>query len=463
MAFERHHSALIVTSLITVAAFVGATAYTQKRLAGVDALSRTIETDTVPSIQHLSRAGVHLTRISQLLDDASTLGRQHATALAEAREESAALQEEVAQYLRLTPLPGERDFSTALRADVDRAVELAVSAIDAEERGTRTPADVAGDARLDDALDHALRAVVATLEFDARQSESMARDVRRVHVSTLRMIVALDGIATAIALFGLVVAYRASRGHDALLNEHNALLSERVAELDRFAGRVAHDVLSPLGTIATALPLLERSCDVQARPFIDRSQRALQRVQRLVEDLLAFAQSGARPDPSSRCSVGAVLTSIAADCAELAAEKGIDVVVDAGVAVQVPCSVGVMTSIVQNLVRNAIKYMDERPTRRIEVRAQAAGSMARIEVEDTGPGIPVDLQATIFDPFVRGPNEHVTGTGLGLATVKRLALAHGGRAGVESQPGAGSLFWVELPLAPAAVQRAAEASAAHEV
>jgi len=68
-------------------------------------------------------------------------------------------------------------------------------------------------------------------------------------------------------------------------------------------------------------------------------------------------------------------------------------------------------------------------------------------VEDTGPGIPVGLQKVVFDPFVRGPQEVADGTGLGLATVKRLAEAHGGRVGLQSTVGVGSVFWVELPLA----------------
>jgi signal transduction histidine kinase len=99
-------------------------------------------------------------------------------------------------------------------------------------------------------------------------------------------------------------------------------------------------------------------------------------------------------------------------------------------------------------VRNAIKYMGARPTRKIVVRASPAGHFARLEVEDTGPGIPAEIKATLFEPFVRGPHEDVNGTGLGLATVKRLVESHGGRVGVESTLGAGTLFWVELPLLP---------------
>jgi signal transduction histidine kinase len=134
------------------------------------------------------------------------------------------------------------------------------------------------------------------------------------------------------------------------------------------------------------------------------------------------------------------------DCAEAAEEKGIELVVEVQRA-RVPCA-GVVISIVQNLVRNAINYMGARATRRIVVRTSAAGDVARLEVEDTGPGIPPEIQTTVFEPFVRGPHEREKGTGLGLATVKPLVESHGGRIGMKSQVGAGSLFWVELPLLP---------------
>jgi signal transduction histidine kinase len=454
MGIERHHSALIAASVITVASFVGATAYTQNRLARLDSLSSTLETNAVPSVEYLSSAAVRLTRLSQWLNDVAATGRRHASAIATARDEVRALDDDLTRYLRLTPLPGESDFWTALRTDLDHALQLLRAALDAEQAG-RPAAPEPGPREVDQAIDQALATVLATLDFDVRQSQAMARDVRTVRVATLRMIVMLDAAATAIALFAVLVAYRASRRHDALLDEHNALLTARVTELDRFAGRVAHDVLSPLGTIAVALPLLARSADARDRTYIDRSQRALQRVQQLVEGLLVFARSGARPDPSSRCALDGVLAGIVADCSETAADKGIEVVVQASAPMQVPCSQAVIASIVQNLVRNAIKYMGVRPVRRIVVRAKPAGPMARLEVEDTGPGIPVGLREAIFDPFVRGPNEQANGTGLGLATVKRLAEAHGGAVGVRTPSGGGALFWVELPLVFADVEAGA--------
>jgi signal transduction histidine kinase len=145
----------------------------------------------------------------------------------------------------------------------------------------------------------------------------------------------------------------------------------------------------------------------------------------------------------------AVLAGLVADEAEATTENGIQLVLEAPQPIYVPCAPGVVTSIAQNLVRNAIKYMGARPTRRITVRASTIGQVARLEVEDTGPGIPPDIQATLFEPFVRGRHDQVPGSGLGLATVKRLVESHHGRVGFKSTVGVGTLFWVELPVLPA--------------
>jgi signal transduction histidine kinase len=73
----------------------------------------------------------------------------------------------------------------------------------------------------------------------------------------------------------------------------------------------------------------------------------------------------------------------------------------------------------------------------------------RVEIADNGRGIPADRQDAIFDPFVRlSPDARRPGFGLGLATVKRIAEAYGGRVGVISTEGVGSCFWFELPTAP---------------
>src|SRR5690349_12580975 len=151
MRFERHHSALIVASLVTVASFVGATVYTQNRLVRLDALSSTIETNAVPSTEYLSRAAVRLTRLSQLLDD-SGAGRLRAPAEAAAAREVDALDADVSAYLKLSPLAGENQFWASLRTDVFSAVQLVRAALDQEAHGVASP-DLRSGGRVDEALD----------------------------------------------------------------------------------------------------------------------------------------------------------------------------------------------------------------------------------------------------------------------------------------------------------------------
>jgi signal transduction histidine kinase len=112
------------------------------------------------------------------------------------------------------------------------------------------------------------------------------------------------------------------------------------------------------------------------------------------------------------------------------------------------CAPGVLSSIVENLVRNAIRHMppDCEP-RVVRIHAEEHLDSVRVEVADTGAGIPGELQRTIFEPYVRGSSTR-PGLGLGLATVRRLVQSHGGKVGLRSQVGKGSTFWFELP-APA--------------
>ncbi|HEV2122096.1 MAG TPA: HAMP domain-containing sensor histidine kinase [Chloroflexota bacterium] len=110
-----------------------------------------------------------------------------------------------------------------------------------------------------------------------------------------------------------------------------------------------------------------------------------------------------------------------------------------------------VTQVVSNLVENALKYA---PDGEIVLRARRVGQRrqrVRLEVEDSGPGIPRDEQARIWEKLYRGRNvaglNVVRGSGIGLALVKTLVEAQGGRVGLSSTPGLGTCFWVELPLA----------------
>jgi hypothetical protein len=113
----------------------------------------------------------------------------------------------------------------------------------------------------------------------------------------------------------------------------------------------------------------------------------------------------------------------------------------------VRCNTGVLTSLIANLTRNALKYIGDGPVRRVEVDVFERGERVRFEVRDTGPGLPPDVENRVFDAHARARNATQPGLGLGLATVKRLAEAHGGSVGVTSVLGRGCTFWFELPSA----------------
>ena len=106
-----------------------------------------------------------------------------------------------------------------------------------------------------------------------------------------------------------------------------------------------------------------------------------------------------------------------------------------------------MTLVLFNLLDNAVKYGGEHAE--IAVRLQSGPGVLRLGVTDNGPGIPRDEQRRIFERFYRtreARGKHARGSGIGLALVKHIVEAHGGRVTVESEPGHGATFTVTLPL-----------------
>jgi signal transduction histidine kinase len=113
-----------------------------------------------------------------------------------------------------------------------------------------------------------------------------------------------------------------------------------------------------------------------------------------------------------------------------------------------------LTSVLSNLLDNSIKYIVQSPPNRrdISVHVRDAGLAARVEVEDSGPGLPLGCEEQAFEPFRRFTQATQPGIGLGLATVKKIVDAYKGRVGVRSRPGQGSTFWFELAKPEAATR-----------
>jgi hypothetical protein len=218
-----------------------------------------------------------------------------------------------------------------------------------------------------------------------------------------------------------------------------------------FLSRMSHELRTPLNAILGFGQLLERAklAGVQA----DNVQEVLHAGRHLLELInevldLARIESG-----KFTISLEAVaLMPLVADCISLIrpqAENGgidlIETVQDCDE--QVRADRTRLKQVLLNLLSNAVKY--NRPQGAINVTCTLQGDAVRIRISDTGAGLSAEQQARLFVPFERldADKTAIEGTGIGLALSKRLVELMGGTIGVESAPGAGSTFWVSLPIA----------------
>ena len=180
--------------------------------------------------------------------------------------------------------------------------------------------------------------------------------------------------------------------------------------------------------------------------MLGRGTGTIQRVSELVDGLLVLARAGTRAPSDASTDVEPVIRAILDELRPIAEEKWIELRIEEPIPSMVAaCSPGVFSSLIANLVGNAIKYMGDAPVRQIDVTVRDLGAALRVEVRDTGPGVAPALRERIFDPYVRATLSAVPGLGLGLATVRRLVETHGGRVTVEPNAAGGSCFSFELP------------------
>jgi signal transduction histidine kinase len=290
--------------------------------------------------------------------------------------------------------------------------------------------------------------IAEMIDRSAGESRRLALHIEAVSARRRQLSLGLALLCGAATITAALFLARALRTHDRLLRVHRAILERRSSEHEAFAGRVAHDVRGSLAAVSLMFEQIGRlSADGRVTALTDRGARNVEGVVRLMEGLLQFARAGARAEPGARADLDGVVSEVTAALRAEAASARAELIIDPASHAVVSCSAGVLSSLLGNLVGNALKHMGGRAERRVTVRSRRRGAVVRVEVEDTGPGIEPELREAIFEPFVRGKDNGTPGIGLGLATVKRLAEGHGGRVGVDSGGAGGSLFWFELPRA----------------
>jgi PAS domain S-box-containing protein len=220
------------------------------------------------------------------------------------------------------------------------------------------------------------------------------------------------------------------------------------AELEAFSYSVSHDLRAPLRAIEGFASALREDYGKQLEPgaeeYLQQIIKASTRMNRLVRDLLEYGRLGRIELSSTAIALLPLLRRVIQE--NFAEEK---VVLDLPESIAVMGHEPTLAQIFVNLISNAIKF--QQPGVPPEVKITALHSfegMVRISVIDNGIGIQPDHLARLFKVFERLHGiEQYPGTGIGLAIVKRGSERMGGRCGVESKPGVGSTFWVELPQA----------------
>ena len=235
------------------------------------------------------------------------------------------------------------------------------------------------------------------------------------------------------------------------LNAMLARLQAAFAEMQRFTADAAHELRTPLtalrGGIEVALRA-ERSPD-EYRRVLASSIEEVDQLIRLAEDLLLLSRSTVGLS-AARQPVN--LEPLCLEALELgvrlAKGKGVNVSMGATAPVVVQGDAGALRRALLNLVDNAVKYTPAGGS--VVISLERAGQSVALVVEDSGIGIdPADARR-IFEPFVRldaGRSRDTGGSGLGLAIARSIVLAHGGTLEVQSRPGGGSRFTIDLPVA----------------
>jgi signal transduction histidine kinase len=227
----------------------------------------------------------------------------------------------------------------------------------------------------------------------------------------------------------------------------SAELVKKNAELERFSYTVSHDLKSPLVTIEGFVGLLRQDIADQhgerINDDLDKISDAADTMKQLLDDLLELGRAGQLIGDLSDCR----LSDIARQAADALAGKidagGIELEIDDMPSARVDTTR--MREVYQNLIENAIKFMGEQQAPRIRVGAEVKDDMLHCFVSDNGVGIEDKFQDQIFGLFARLSND-ISGTGIGLALVKRIVEVHGGKVWVESEGlGKGTSLWFSLP------------------
>ncbi len=233
---------------------------------------------------------------------------------------------------------------------------------------------------------------------------------------------------------------------EAAVAQRTEQLQDVIKELGTFSYSIAHDLRAPLRTIRGFGDLLQAECaenlSADARSYLERIIRSANRMDALITDVLEYSRASRAQLTIERIELADVVRDVLEGMsAPLVARAKIEVQPDLGA---VQASRAALQQCLSNLIGNALKFVRPDVPPEIVIRADRSGRFVRLWVQDNGIGIAVENQERIWGMLER-LDSRFEGTGVGLSIVRRAVERMNGRVGVESAPGQGSRFWIELP------------------
>jgi PAS domain S-box-containing protein len=235
------------------------------------------------------------------------------------------------------------------------------------------------------------------------------------------------------------------------LKQTQRMLEDANAELDAFNHSISHDLRAPLVTISNfaAIVLEERAAvlDDEGKMMIQRMRNAALRMEETLKQLLEYSRLTRQPLTLQRVDLEQIVRDLLLEHRGLIHYRNAQITVDR----PLPAAVGspnIVSQVLRNLLTNALKYTLPDQPPRVRISASAHQTCVVLMVEDHGIGIEPKYHEHVFRVFERlHTYGHYPGAGIGLAIVRRAIERMRGRVWLESEPGKGSTFFVELPRA----------------
>src|SRR5580692_2211511 len=222
---------------------------------------------------------------------------------------------ELTAYRTLPTSPEEAKQLGGIENNLVLLDQATGNALDEADATPLTAARLMLHEAFDERLERVDESVVRLKALNTQSAQARSEDILKARRVAMILASVLGILSLVVAIIASILVIRVLRGRDRLMMEHGRLLAERATEMEAFAGRVAHDLKNPLGTMALLVRLAarRRGDDPKLREDLGRLTGQVRRMDQIIDGMLAFARAGANPPPGARADLGVILNEVASE------------------------------------------------------------------------------------------------------------------------------------------------------